>query len=436
MQLRSVPRMAAVAALLTLMGGDAHAATRAVRANDFLNSIGVITKISQGVDYTPKVIPALTYIGARNIRDGGRIPSLLVSVHNATGAKVCMLPWPGNIGETIPRLEQLAAAGALLAAEGPNEPNNFPFTYQGEKSGFKTTFLPVAKFQRDLYAAVKSNPRLRNYPVFHSSEAGGAEPNNVGLQFLTIPSGAGTIMPAGTKYADYANVHNYIIANGFKQPKDNNAWGAAAPGYSEGPYDGMYPEYGRTWHKHFAGYTIAQLPALPRVTTETGWFTKGINAITEDQQGKLYLHVYLAQYKRGWRYTFIYMLRDDPNQGYWGFFHPDYTPKLSGTYLHNLTAILADKGSIAPESLNYSIPLQPATVHDLLIQKSTRTFELVVWNERVIGSDSVTVNLGATFPIVKVYDPTLGTSPAKTLSNVASVNLTLSDHPVIIEIPR
>ncbi|MCI0466045.1 MAG: glycosyl hydrolase [Beijerinckiaceae bacterium] len=436
MQSRLLLHIPAFAALLTLLGGAVQAATLAVRANDFLNSIGVNTHISHGIDHPPLVIPALKYLGIRNIRDGGnRIPEL-IGIYQATGAKVCLLPWNGNVDWSIKKLEKLAAAGALLAAEGPNEPNNFPVTYLGQKSGYDTTFLPVAWFQRDLYSAVKSHPYLRNYPVFHSSEAGGAEPDNVGLQFLTIPNGAGTTMPAGTKYADYANVHNYIIANGFTKPVNNNAWGAAAPGASEGPYDGLYWEYSVTWHKRFAGYSLSQLPGVRRVSTETGWFTKGTYAITEDQQGKLYLNVYLAQYKRGWSYTFIYMLRDDVYQGYWGFVRPDYAPKLSGIYLHNFTTILADKGSIPPEALNYSIPGQPATVHDLLLQKSNRAFELAVWNERVSGSDTVTVNLGATFPNVKIYDPTVGTAPIKTLSNVASVNLTLSDHPVIIEIPR
>jgi hypothetical protein len=35
---------------------------------------------------------------------------------------------------------------------------------------------------------------------------------------------------------------------------------------------------------------------------------------------------------------------------------------------------------------------------------------------------------------VKVYDPTTGTSAGQTLHGVTSVPLTLSDHPVVIEI--
>ena len=73
-------------------------------------------------------------------------------------------------------------------------------------------------------------------------------------------------------------------------------------------------------------------------------------------------------------------------------------------------------------------------MHDLLLQKSNGKFELVVWSEKAGGTNSVTVHLGATYASVKVYDPTVGTSPTQTLGNVGSVPLTLSDHPVVIEI--
>ena len=97
-------------------------------------------------------------------------------------------------------------------------------------------------------------------------------------------------------------------------------------------------------------------------------------------------------------------------------------------YLHNLTTILADQGSLAkPGQLNYSIPEQPATVHDMLLQKSDGTFELVVWGERLKGTDEVTVHLGGTYPAVKVYDPTIGTEPVQDAGRVDSLKLTLSD---------
>jgi len=326
-----------------------------------------------------------------------------------------------------------------LAVEGPNEPNNWPVTYEGATSS-KQTSLPIARFQRDLYAAVKMDKKLAGIPVFHSSEAGGSQPDNCGLQFLTIPKGARTLMPDGTKYADYANTHNYVCDH-LSSLVDNTAWNAEDPTLN-GKWDGMFVEYGHTWWgKGFDGYDKAALEKLPRVTTETGWSTRVAegghpHAISEAEQGKLFLNLYLDAFKRGWSYTFIYLLHDHPGDGYWGLFHTDYTPKLSAEYLHRLTTLLADSpsASFTPENLNYSIPAPPATVHDLLLQKSTGVFELAVWGEQVKGTNDVTVNLGRTCASVKVFDPTSGVAPIRTLPNADLVTLSVSDHAFILEI--
>jgi len=405
----------------------------AVRVSDFLQTIGVCTHMAQGVDDPASSATAMAYAGIRNLRDDG-YPSAVskwIAVYRQAVVRTCMLP-NSDIPTTIDMAKQLSAAGALLAVEGPNEPNNFAVTYQGAKSS-STTFAPVAHFQRDLYAAVRAEPALAGIPVFHSSEAGGSEPDNVGLQFLTIPAGAGTTMPDGTRYADYANTHNYVCGHSH-QLVDNVCWNASDPTLN-GDWDGLYVEYGHTWHGGFAGYSNSALATLPRVTTETGWVTSGTGAITAEQQGRILLNLYLAAFKRGWSYTFVYMLRDDPVQGDWGLFDTSYQPKRSGTYLHNLTTVLGDTGSRPPGLLDYSIANEPSTVHDLLMQKSDGTFELAVWNERPSGgTDTVTVDLGAVRAIVKVYDATMGTTPVQTLNAASSVTLTLSDHVVVIEI--
>jgi hypothetical protein len=408
--------------------------TTAVKADDFLSSIGVCAHVAQGVDAPSQSATAMSYAGIRNLRDDGN-PAVVqgwISMHKSAGIRVCVLSNQG-VATTIDMAKQLNAAGSLLAVEGPNEPNNFPVTYMGQTSNSNTTFVPVANFQRDLYAAVKAEATLSGIPVFHSSEAGGSEPDNVGLQFLTIPSGAGTLMPDGTKYADYANTHNYVCGHSSKLV-DNVAWNASDPTLN-GDWDGPYVEYGHTWHGGFTGYSNPLLVTLPKVTTETGWVTTGSGAITQEQQGRLFMNLYLSAFKQGFAYTFIYMLRDDPVQGYWGLFDTSYNPKKSGTYIHNLTTILADTGTRTTGKLNYSIASEPATVHDLLLQKSDGTFELVVWDERPSGgSDNVTVDLSTSRATVKVYDPTAGTSPSQTIHGVSTVMLTLSDHPMVIEL--
>jgi hypothetical protein len=103
--------------------------------------------------------------------------------------------------------------------------------------------------------------------------------------------------------------------------------------------------------------------------------------------------------------------------------------------LHNLTSLLADTGQVRnTRKLSYSISDEPATAHDLLLQKSDGVFELVVWDERLKGAADVRINLGNAHASVKVYDPTIGTAPSQVLTRADAVSLTLSDRPVVIEI--
>jgi hypothetical protein len=399
-------------------------------SNDtFLGSLGVNTHVSQGYNPGSYVLP-LRYLGVRNVRDSERNLPGLIMLHQQAGVRVDLLG--DDVSGLVTAAKTLAKAGALLSIEGPNEPNNFLITYSGQRGGGTSgSWVPVAQLQKDLYAAVKNDPELKRYPVFHVSE-GGAETENVGLQFLTIPAGAKTLFPDGTQFADYANPHNYVagIRVGYV---DNQAWQAADPTL-DSHWDGLYVEYGRTWKRHFPGYSNAELQVLPRVTTETGW--EAASAEEERTQGTVLVNTYLAQFKRDWKYTFIYQLGEgEGGGGHHGLFHENWTPKLAASYIHNLTSILADDIPIAtPGKLDYSIANEPPTVHDLLLQRSDGVFQLVVWGEQVTGANNITVKLGSTHTTVKIYDTTVGTAPIQTLTNVTSVPLTVTDHAITIEI--
>jgi hypothetical protein len=432
MSSRPLPLILIAQVLLAVACGKAFSDSgiASVSADAFLSSLGVNIHVDQGVSGASYIGP-LRYLGVRNIRDGGRNSSQIELISRQSGVRLDLVG-EGDLEATIKTGKALAASGALMAFEGPNEPNNFPITYNGQSGGGAGSWAPVAQFQEALYRTVKSDPDLQMYPVFAVSEAG-AETDNVGLQFLTIPTGAGAIFPDGTRYADYANPHNYVTST-RKMYIDNQAWNAADPALA-GPWDGLVGEYGVTWRNHFHGYTSEQLLTLPRVTTETGW--DSVSDIGgERTQGTLLVNTYLAQFKRGWRYTFIYQLRDgEGGTGNQGLFNSNSTPKPAATYIHNLTTILADKTPAASlGTLNYSIIDEPATVHDLIIQKSTGTFELVVWDENVRGSDNVRINLGRTYAVVNIYDITASTSPIQTITNVDSVSLNLNDHALIVEI--
>jgi hypothetical protein len=424
------------------------AGVMAASSDTFLSSLGVNTHVDQGYDPASYVQP-LRYLGVRNIRDSPRNLFGYLMLHEQTGVLVDLLG--ADVTNLTSAARTLARAGALLSIEGPNEPNNFPITYNGRQGGGMTvnwlpdwlagrlpgwlpvwaSWVPVAQLQKDIYRAVKNDPELSSYPVFHVSE-GGAETDNAGLQFLTIPSGAGTLLPDGTQFADYANAHNYVsgVRIGYG---DNQAWQAADPTLN-GDWDGLYGEYGRTWKGHFRGYSNDQLQTLPRVTTETGW--DAVSPAEEKIQGTVLVNTYLAQFKRGWRYTFIYELGEgEGGGGNQGLFHQDWTPKLGATYIHNLTSILADNVLVAaPGKLDYALANAPSTVHDLLLQKSSGEFELVVWGEQVAGGNNITVNLGGTYAKVKIYDTTVGITPIQILTNASSVPLAISDQAMILEI--
>ena len=415
----------------------AEADVTAVSANDFLNSVGANTHIQHGQS-AAKLVGPLKYTGVRVVRDeadGNFNMAGLLLLHREAGIRVVFGPGSGahddRIAKTIRACRELATAGALEAVEGPNEPNNFGgVTYEGQNSNALKSWIPVAKFQRDLYKNVKRNPVLKNYPVYGVSEVG-AEIDNSGLQFLTIPPGARTLMPEGTRFADFVNIHNYVCGHIYGII-DNQATLAASTKPNVA-IDSLYDNQGLTWLKKFTGYSESDLNTIPKVTTETGWVTDNTPA-GDDRQGKIFLNVYLAQYKAGWKYTAIYEFADDPD-GSFGFYKQDLmTPRKSAVFLHYFTSILADTGRLASAGkVNYSIQNQPATVHDLLMQKSDGTFELAVWGEQVKGSNAITLDLGALYHTVRIYDPTIGMTPIETMDNVISVPLTVSDHVLILE---
>ncbi len=417
----------------------------AVATTAFLDSIGVVTTFPDRGQPLDRTIEMIRYCGFRWVRAGieglsDNGPSTIqtfLDLHRETGVRLAwgLVSGGTDVKKLVDTGRVLAEAGALLAFEGNNEPNNWGVTYQGETGGGRApSWMAVAKLQRDLYHAVKSDPMLAQYPVWSISEPG-AQRDNVGLQYLTIPPGAKTLMPDGTKYADAANVHNYIYHPHARYPADNKTWDAADP-TAASRVDGLFGNFGVTWAKWFRGYGRRQLKTLPRVTTETGARIEG--PVTEELQGVHLVNMYLAQFKRGYAYTSVYLLRDrtdeDGNQSF-GFYKPDYSPRKAAIYLHNLTTILADKGTLgSPGQLDVTIPDQPRTVHDLLLQHSDGTFQLIVWDERLRGQDRVTVHLAVPSASVRIYDPTIGVEPVQTLATAGVLELTLSDHPVVIAI--
>jgi hypothetical protein len=128
-----------------------------------------------------------------------------------------------------------------------------------------------------------------------------------------------------------------------------------------------------------------------------------------------------------------------------GEFHDDWTPKAGATAIHNLTTILQGAGTgTASSLLSYRVSGLPATGHTFLLGSSTAV-DIALWIDATIYNPknavaitapaySATVNLGRKFAGVAVYDPIVGTRPIAAYSNVSSLKVSVTDHPVIIQV--
>jgi hypothetical protein len=390
-------------------------AAQAMRARDFLGSLGVNTHLNY-TDGTyanyEAVIADLDYLGIHNLRDNtpnpyGGIPYrndiTALQAATAAGNHFDFITWPGLPLDTT--LDQITAvermhAGSVIAVEGTNETNNNPVTYRGEHG----TRAALA-YQRDLYRAVHRLSLLRHVAVYYYT----------GFDVGTTLTGL----------ADFANCHPYSYQG--EQP-------AARIASSFGQQFTMAPPY-------------------PKVITEAGYFDVPFmaNGVDDATQAKDTLNLYLDAFAQGVSLTYVYqVLSAYPDQGsdtQSGMFRRDHSPKPVATAIHNLTTILADggHGRVPPALLDYSVAAMPVTGHSILLEKSSGIFDIVLWAEPANWNDHlhqpidrqpipVTVTLNGTAGTIAVYDPMVGSEPIERERNVNALVLGLADHPVIIEV--
>lgn len=381
------------------------------RASDFLDSLGVNLSFNLiGAGRAQGVTDAVTWLGVRNVR------SVLTDEMLQAGSAADRLAQAGlrfdvllgsfrPLEETMANATQFAAdhAGAVTALEGPNEINNWPMTYNG-LTGVEaaTAFLNAAAAQ------AAATPALANADIYD----------------LT---GAPMVSELINDVATYANIHPYPPAG--NQP---------------------YAVLG-------ARIDLRLVPGKGMVMTEAGYSSlpgataaEGVDQLT---QAKLLLNLVADATLLGVSKTYLFQLYDGQDANTFadtlGLFNYDLTPKLAGTALHNLTALLADApgapGNYATHALDYQLSGLPASGHSLLLEKASGTFDLLVWAEPdiwdevadqaiVVAATTTTVRFGSGPVDVKVYDPLLSDQPIATYLQVTTLDLAITDHPLVVEI--
>jgi hypothetical protein len=403
--------------------------TVAQSVSAFNQSIGVNIHVEYAAEYpttygsVAETESALAYLGINQVRDG-LFPTNFLPEYEALAAAgvkfdfVLPVYWspsgphfPGvvDLSGFISELDTLATTypGSIIAVEGPNEVNLQPAEFDGGSAPINQDEL-----QQALFAAFGADPNLKNVPVYN----------------LTIGSGtASDFTPYGnlSAYANYGNAHPYL-------PADSTPLSAL---------EYLLPIQ--------AGIDTSGLPV---VITETGYDTDlsdGNTYSNADQtvQAKLLLDTLMDAYVQRVQKTFLYELFDESGSG-WGLFTATGAPKLAATAIHNLTTVLADPNpgtGFTSGTLNYGVSL-PSNANQLLLEKSNGTFDLVLWAEAQIWneaakteitakSEKVTIHFAAA-QNVSVYDPMVGTSPIATYNDVTSTAVSVTDHPIIVQIVR
>ena len=391
---------------------------QAVRADSLIDSFGIDTHI----DYTDgkyanvsEVIEALQYLGFDTVRDNAPNPASDVNGQNHLGqAADAGIKFVFNVQRevdpavAVQRIHDFVVAhpGSVVGIEGPNEVNNWPVNYKG-----MTGEAAALAYQQDLFKAVNADSLLKDVPV-------------LGFTGYTTASAS-----------DYTTIHTYA--------KDGDE-----------PFSWLWRESGDQKNAD---------PGKPLAITETGYHTSltadsngGWEGVDEATQAKLLLNTLMDGAWLGSKDTFIYQLLDayaDPQgsdqEDHFGLFRLDYSAKPAAVAIHNLTEILADTGvageTFTPGGLNYSVDGLPSSARSYLSEKSDGSYQIVIWNEPDIWNQatdkaiqaatvSVNVNFGATFGTVEVYDPLVGTSAIKTIANISTLKVDLTDHPIIINI--
>ena len=402
-----------------------------ITADGFLGTLGVGTHIPYtdgGYANLANVAADLAYLGVTNVRDGisnganGSAPLSSYVALAQKGIKYTIIIGAGGAVTTASLQAQLAlidqlneaVPGSVVAVEGTNEINNAPITFNGVGG-----LQGAVSLQQALYSAVHSDTHLSGVAVdyFTGYNAGG------------IASGPNPATTAGL--ADYDTQHPY-------------------PNNGQAPAAWVTPTQA-------LGNESAATGFGPAVYTETGYSTNGgtTGSVNADVQAKYTLDLLLDDAANGISRTYLYQLMDayapGSRQGDDGFglFDPSNAPKEAATAIHDLVSILADTGSTAasftPTALAYSLSGLPSTGNSIAFEKSGGTYDIAVWNEPqiwneatgteiVAASTPVTVQLGRTYASVEVFDPLVSATAISTLTDVSSVRISVTDHPLIVQV--
>ncbi len=349
--------------------------------------------------------------------------------------------------------------------------------------GGSATPLPVATVIADLNLLETADPGMITF-VTGQNEVGEGDPN-INADLATAQNYQDQLYAAIKADPLLSSIGDITYSVGSMNPSAYTALGNQSSNTQYGNahvYSAYFPP--QIYDSYYLLVNNSGTPNDPVVVTETGYPDNPAPGagLSDDVVAKYQLDNIFDLLLDGASTVEVYELLDqgnDPNdtrgsEDHFGFFTWNGQPKESATALHNLTTILADPGSkkasFQAGTLSYSVSglnssLNPAAAQaafgdgifstyvanqpiygaSYLLEKSNGTFDIAVWREPEIwdnttattipdSSAPVTITLAQAAQSVEVYDPLTGTGPIATYSNVSSVTVMVSDHPLIVEV--
>lgn len=403
----------------------------------FYDRLGInirLGEISSDYQYFGQVVDALSYIGLDIVRDmapptqAGDTPQQQIAnaFNNVANAGIrfdFIFQAANEFSGRFAVLESFAAAhvGQVVAVEGPNEVGA-NFTYNGLMGE-----AAVQSYMTDVVDAVEGSAILAGAATYGHTH--------------------GNSLDNTDDAASHANVHPY-------------------PDRGDQPADKM-----QTAYDNFHG-----IAGKPVVFTEVGYNTATTNGgqpgthegVDFPTQAKLTLNLVLDALNAGASRVFINELFDgysDPANGSTdsneGLFDESVGKKTAGdpaTYVYNAakpaavalhnfsSALRSDAGMASTAVFDPYLPASLSnSIHRLQFEKDGGVKAIALWAEPDIWDEqantpivaapiAATVKLGTAPATVRIYDPVLRDTPIAVKTNVKSIKIDVTDHPVIVEV--
>ena len=322
-----------------------------VASDVFAQSIGVNAYLGYwGSAYanTGQVVSLLKNLGVRHIRDaayagdpGACAADAQLASQGIGVLAVTKITMTQNDINTM-----ISCLGPALEAVEP--PNEYDLTHPSSDGNWPST---LAGYQRMLYSTVKSR----------SGAAVLAPGLTTSSAFGSLGSLSGSV--------DLANVHDYFAGH-------NPGSGGYGSTFAEGTYGSL---------AYFMNMSRLDTGAIPLWSTETGYGDRSSDLWPVPPTVKMHyiLRTVLEHYNAGISHTYIYQLADSGIDEFFSFGLVDQnlTPKPAYTALKNLIGHVTDLSGVPPRTpLSYAISA-PSSVHHLLLQRSDRSYSLVLWND-------------------------------------------------------